>query len=234
MKELLVTSLLALLVTTAPDVERKAPEDVDIDALVTETQKSAEPTPGLNIVWFIPVEFWEVTFAQDPEIDKEGVAELLEALRDNNVIAVLRADISELGAFSFHSKQAVSDSMTVMWTPEGGEPMQIAIQEKVSSYTTLVLDMFQPLLQQGLGDMGESFHFLVYDAHDAQGKRIASPYDQGTLSVNLAKLGQETGGTINIRMPLDSVHVPRQCSKCDLEAHISWNWCPWCGTSLGK
>jgi hypothetical protein len=59
---------------------------------------------------------------------------------------------------------------------------------------------------------------------------VISPYKFGVMSVTLDPLGNSIGGTAEISFPLDSLHLPRKCEKCAKEAHISWQYCPWCGT----
>jgi len=41
---------------------------VNSDALIRETQQSAGPSDGMNLVWWIPVEFWATTLAQKADL----------------------------------------------------------------------------------------------------------------------------------------------------------------------
>ena len=54
------------------------------------------------------------------------------------------------------------------------------------------------------------------------------------MVVTLAKAPNEIGGVINIECPVDALYIPRQCVPCKKKAHVSWNFCPWCGKRLAK
>jgi len=65
-------------------------------------------------------------------------------------------------------------------------------------------------------------------------KSIGSPYTKGRLVVELKKLGKIPASEAQFETPLDCLFVPRKCSHCNREAHISWNYRPWCGRKLPK
>ena len=41
---------------------------VDLNALTQETQKMSQKADEVTFVWWIPEEFWQVSFAQDPTV----------------------------------------------------------------------------------------------------------------------------------------------------------------------
>jgi len=229
----LLTGLIVLLVSTASwAAERKPLAEVRVDKLIVETQGAAEPTPGMNLVWMIGTEFWGATFAQDDSVSEADAKQVLEQLGDYLILAVVRADVSPFGAFTFHPAPDVLGSMTVTYAPEGGGSRTLVPAEKVNPDAQLLMKMMTPVLEQSMGAMGANFHFFLYDAYDKKGKRIVSPYEAGRLTVALAQLSNEVGGMVYFDMPFDSLHISRTCAECGREAHISWRFCPMCSKEL--
>lgn len=234
MRTLQLIGIFSLFVATSMGAadDRKPLREVSIDALTVELQKSAEPTEGLNLVWVIPIEFWQATFAQDPTIDADDAGPIIDALEEYIIVGVVRADISDFGAFRYHGERDVARALSVTYEPGENDPIRLNRPARVNEDVALLMDMMKPVLEQAMGALGESFHFFMYEAHDAEGRRIASPYQPGRLIVRLAPFSEEHGGTVHFDMPLDSLHEPRQCVQCGQDAHISWEFCPWCGVRL--
>lgn len=220
------------LMVLAPAVERRDPAKVDQEALIRETQRSAEPTEGMNIVWVVPVEFWKVVLSQDKTVADADRRNIIDALDDYVIVGVVRADIGPFGAMSFHGERAVRGALKVSFVDEKGKAVELKAPKEIDGDAQLLLQAMRPILAQSMGRMGENFHMLVYSDRDEKGKRLASPYDTGTLKVEMKPLGKEAGGVVEFPFPLDSLHEPRKCTQCGEPAHIRWKFCPFCGTKL--
>lgn len=234
MKLLFALTLLATVllgqVSRAGAAERKSPENVDVVALTKETQKSADPTNGFNLVWILPVEYWQVSLAKNKNITQPVRRAVLKALQPYVVVGIVRADISPLGAFKFYGEKAVLAATTVNYIDADGKTQQLSRVTTLNEETEQVISSMKPILRNAMGKLGSNFHFMVYRDRDAKGRRIASPYVRGKMSVTLHKIGNHQGGTFDVEYPLDSLHVARRCEKCSKEAHVSWHYCPQCGT----
>lgn len=211
--------------------ERKDLKKIDLDALSSELQKSAEPSDGMNLVWWVPPEFWRASMAQSKEAD-DGIEEVMKVMDKCVVIAVVRADISALGAFKFHGKDAVAKALTVTRADKDGNLTTLELQTELDDDMSNMLALVSSVLKNAMGGLGSNFHLFVYKGLDGKGNRIASPYEEGKLIVKLAKLSKEAGGTIEFETPVDALYVPRECTACKKKAHIRWNFCPWCGKAL--
>ncbi|MFG0325894.1 MAG: hypothetical protein ACF8SC_01315 [Phycisphaerales bacterium JB037] len=212
--------------------DRKPFERVSLDGLTTETQLAAEPTEGMNLVWWIPHEFWQVSLAQDPTVGEADRAAMDEALSPYFVIGVVRADISQFGEFRFHNKSEVASSMSVSYVGEDGRTVRLEPSQARSGDAVMVLNMLAPMLSAAMGSMGENFHLYLFKNQGVDGKPIVSAYEAGRLRVDLKRHRSEAGGRIDFQLPLDSLYEPFVCEKCSREGHISWNYCPWDGTRL--
>ncbi len=235
MKKLTILfAILACSAVLAPGAEKKDFAKIDTDALTNETQKSAEPTDGMNIVWWVPSEFWKASAAQDKTLTPDERKQLGEAFDPYVVLAIVRTDINSLGAFRFHNKVSVQRDLRVTYVDAKGVEKALAHSDKVNVSVKNIFGFMRPMLGGAMGEMGKNFHFFVFRNSDSKGKQIVSPYLKGTLVVELKKTPREAGGIIRFECPLNSLHVPRECAKCRKKAHISWNFCPWCGLALPK
>lgn len=224
--------LLGFFTGLAISAERKDPAKVSPDKLISETQRSAEPTDGMNMVWYIPTEFWDVVLRQDPTLSEDGRKEMIDLLDDYFILGVVRADISQFGTFSFHGEQAVKNALTVTFVDVDGKKQQLKPAAKIPADMQNLLNAMRPIFTQAIGNMGQNFHMIVYPDKTEAGKRIVSPYEHGKLVVDMAKISKEAGGKVEFALPLDALFEPRVCDRCDEEAHIAWNFCPFCGAKL--
>ena len=231
MKTLILSMTLVVLAGAAllPGAEPKKMTEVDIDALTTDTQASADPTPGMNLVWWIPVEFWKALLLQDETLAVKDSQELIQAFEPYTLVAAVRADIGTFGTFRYHSDESLAKNMAVSYVNAKGEKRLMHSVSKPDKKVQLMLQMMKPILTAAMGDLGKNFHFFIYRDRDEKGERIVDPYKKGKLEIKLAPMPGETGGAIEIECPVNSLFVPRKCATCKKEAHVSWNFCPWCG-----
>ena len=91
----------------------------------------------------------------------------------------------------------------------------------------------KPMMRGAMGEMGRNMHFYIFSDKSADGTRIASPYAAGKFVVNMTPLAGEPGGKAELLFPLNTLHVPRECTKCHQgNMSIHWKFCPHCGTEL--
>ena len=184
----------------------------------------------MNLVWWIPHEFWQLAFLNDKttsEADKESI---LRTLKPYSIIAVCQADISHFGAFRFYTKNEIADKLHIKVTNKDGSPHEIAVVEDVNPDLKILLATITPILSASMGDMGKSFHFYVVESVDSTGLRQIDPYSTGVLNVRLlTRNGDSLKATIEL--PLNSLYVPRKCPN-GKEAHVTWKYCPWTGKKL--
>lgn len=223
--------MIALLFSAQPGLQRKPLDKVDSDALAEECQESVEPTPGMNIIWYVPPEFWAATLHGEEGMSRKTVEDFTAAIEGHFLLGVLRADISDFGRFTFHNENKVREKLAVVYRDSDGKRHKLTAIEKPKAELQMILGMIKPVITAAMGNMGEGFHFYVYQDTGPQGERLVDPYAPGQLVIDMARLSEETGGRVTIDMPLNTLYVPRTC--CNKSMHVSWNYCPHCGQPLG-
>jgi hypothetical protein len=211
-------------------VEKKPFKDVNLDVFTGETQKTLGTQDSINVVWIIPIEFWEVSLAQDKDLPEFQRRATIAALNKYLIVGIVRADISPFGAFNFHKEKKVFDKANVTFVKGKEKPVPLKLSLKADNDDAqLIIDLMKPILKAARGKLGDNFHIFVCANQDETGRRLLSAYESGKVTINLAAIGQNKGGTFEFAFPLDSLHLPRICANCAKQAHISWSYCPFCG-----
>lgn len=197
---------------------------VDMNALIHETQKMVQKTDELAVVWWIPEEYWRVSFEQDATMSKAQVEQFLKALRPYTLIAVIEGKIGAFGGVTYKAKADVrkrlefKDSQGIRYRPLS--------EDQVSADVKNFLSIMKPVLANMLGPLGQNVHFFVFPAKNKSGQRIADAKKKGMFWV---KLGARE---FRWRLPLGSLLPPKICPKCAEKCNGAWNYCPWCGMKL--
>ena len=216
----------------ATAAERKDPSEINIVDLTTETQKMSGEASEMDMVWWIPPEFWEAALRQDPSVPADQADAMLDVMRPYFVIAVVQADISPFGAFNFLPEPRIKRGLEVTHIDERGNRSRLNILETTNADFELLLLQLGPVLGSAMGNLGQNFNFYAFSATDEDGNRVASPFDSGIVQVRMSGREGSPATVLEFEAPLDSLFEPRICPN-GKPAHISWNFCPWDGSRLG-
>lgn len=232
MKMFLIVALMVVSYSFA--AEKKPVIAIDEDALTSETQLSLKGTGDdhMAFVWWIPNEFWEKVLSSDPSIKETEKNAMLNAMSGISLLAVVQANISEIGAFEFFSKEEIEKDMKLVYTGADGKKQNVSIVTKIDPTLEVLLGVFKPILAAAMGNMGNSMHFYVLNDKVKSTNRLLNPYEKGKIDIQLKKKEKVFMNT-SIEFPLNSLFVPRICPN-GKEAHISWSYCPWTGKRLPK
>lgn len=197
---------------------------IDTNALIDETQKESGEQDRMDLVWWIPEEYWVSFCENDPTITEEATEEIVKVFRPYTVIAVADGKIGTFGGVTYKSKADIQGSLRIK--DSQGVYFRPLSEDLVDADTKSFLSIMRPIFVNMLGPLGENFHFFVFPGKSDKGQRIVNPNKKGTFSVLL-------GATeYRWRLPLSSLVPPKICPKCKEECNGAWNFCPWCGTKL--
>ena len=211
--------------------ERRPVSEVSVDALMADTQRT-NSDHDFALAWWIPPEFWQISLTQDGTLNPAAVAQVVDAFHGTSILGVVQASVSPFGAFTFFDKEQVLDGLTVSYRREGDSSSRLQVVRSPDPNLELLLIQMAPVLTAAMGNMGENFHFIVFDDTDEAGQRIVSPYESGEIRAELSWRGSAPT-ELAVELPLDSLFVPRICPN-GKPAHVSWNYCPWDGTALDR
>jgi len=208
----------------APAIAPAAPPAVDTQALIQDTQRAASGNDQMSLVWWMPEDFWRISFAQEKSLTAEGTEEMLETLRPYTLVAVVDGKMGPMGAVTFRSEADVRKD--VVFVDTSGKEHRPLADDAINKDVKLFLGIMKPMLNDILGPMGESMYFFAFPARGESGKPLADPLSEGSLSI---KIGEQS---FDWKLPLGSLMPPRMCPKDKEILNGAWSYCPWHGEKL--
>ena len=200
--------------------------EIDLNALTQETQKMWQKADELTFVWWIPEEYWQVSFAQDRSVSEAQAEEFINILRPYTLIAVIDGKLGPFGGMTYSKESDIRASVRLR--DSQGTLYRPLSEDKIDADTKSFLSMIKPLLVNLIGPMGQNMHFILFPANSKKGQKIANAKKEGSFSVILGER------ELRWRLPLGSLLPPKICPKCNEKCSGAWKFCPWCGTELPK
>ena len=222
---------MALFASESYAIEKKPISQVSVGNLITDSQVSAPcGNDYINIIWWIPYEYWKVSFAQDKTMSESDRKNFLNLLKPYSLLAICQAEISAFGGFSFYEKAEVEKKLTVNYKDDRGHQQNFIPLKNIEPDLQILLEAIKPILSGAMGNMGKNMLFFVLKDLEGSGVRKVDPYNWGTL---VFRLGRRNGDYLNavLEFPLNSLYVPRLCPN-GKQAHVTWKYCPWTGKKL--
>jgi hypothetical protein len=222
-RSLLALSCLALAFQAHAGRQALPPEQVKVNELLAETQKSSPNTATLDLVWWIPPQFWSSVMkgrgGGDPKTEKE----LTELFGKYTVVATVRGTMGTLGPQSFLSEAELRDQIRLVGTD--GKRYSPIDADKIDTRLNTLIQMMHPMFANMLGQMGNNVHFFAFPA-SANGHPISDPLGDGHLVVDIAS------DQFDFRLPLGSLLVPQRDPQSGEVFPGSYRFNPYTGTGL--
>ncbi len=216
--------LIALLLCGLARICLAQENKVDLDALMEDTQKRSTETRGMTVVQWIPVDYWRISYAQDPTVSKAQAEECIKIFRAYTLVAVVNGEVGPLGGVTYKSEKDIRagiqmmDSQRNLYSPLGAHQ----IDADMKNY----LSMMKPYYANMLGPYGQNMHFFLFPAKNKKAQSIADAKKEGAFSIIV------TGKEFRWKLPLSSLLPPKTCPTCREKLSGAYKYCPWDGTRL--
>jgi hypothetical protein len=194
-----------------------------VQDLVRETQRSSEAGGHLAMVWWLPVQFWEESLKANPAVTPEMRSQVLGALADYNVIALVRA---KPGAAGFSDVQPKAELLKNLRVEAGGKVLEPLAPEQVSPGAQLLLSQLKPMMGAMAGQVGQAMEFVVFPAKAADGTVLLDAMQSGTLKIKFYD------DTFSWRLPLGSLMPLKVDKKSGEEFPGNYQFNPFTGDKL--
>jgi hypothetical protein len=153
----------------------------DIQQLVQETQQMSHESEHLTLVWWIPLEFWEVSLNSNPNVTAAARKQMLSALEDFQIVALFRARAGINGLTEVPPREEMLASARFELNGKAIEPLDVA---KISVGAQALVATLKPLLGGMLGQLGQGMQLVVYPSK-LDGKRLIDPNKSGGFQYTL-------------------------------------------------
>lgn len=199
-------------------------QKVNLNKLTNELQKTTEDPDEMTLVWWIPEEFWMITFEQDLTVTQAEAEEIISVFRHYTVLAIVDGKIGTFGGVTYKSEEDIRSNIHI--ADSKGNLYSPLRYDRIDSDTRSILSVMKPILANILGPIGENMHFYLFPAKDKSDNKIADVKKEGSFFV---KLGERE---FRWRLPLGSLLPPKICPACGEELNGAYKYCPWDGTRL--
>jgi hypothetical protein len=199
--------------------------EVSLNDLTTETQRMSEDPERIGLVWWLPVEFWEVSMASgSAPSTPEQISAFTSALRAYAIFAVADGIVGQFGGVTWIPKETVRES--VMLQDAAGTRYAPLKEEQVSADVRNLAAMLKPVFAGMLGPMGQNMEFYFFPSASVEGRPIAEARAEGSFRFQVG------ADLYDWRLPLGSL-LPKKVCPVDRQ-HLSgaWKYCPWHGKTL--
>lgn len=197
---------------------------VNANALIQETQKMILNPDQMTMVWWIPEEFWQVSFEQNPNIEKTQAELYMNYLRPYMLIVVVDGKVGSFGWIIYKTEPHIRNSIRII--DSQGISYSPVDDEKIKYGAKYFLSMMKPVFEDMLGSMGPNMHFFLFPSKSKTGQSITVAKSDGFFSV---KLGERE---YTWRLPLGPLVPPKICPVDGEELSGGWKFCPWHGVEL--
>ena len=197
---------------------------VDINVLTQETQKMSQSAGEMTLIWWIPEDFWRVSFEQDPNMTAAQTEAFIKVLRPYMVIVAVDGKIGSFGGITYKPESTIRNSIQLIDNQRNS--YRSLSNEKVNADTKNFLSMMKPVFANMLGPMGQNMHFFLFPSKNKGGRNIADAKREGAFSVKLDKR------EFKWRLPLGSLIARKICPVDGEKLSGAWKFCPWHGVEL--
>jgi hypothetical protein len=194
------------------------PEDINLTEFVQEGQKFNNGGGRMQMVWWIPLEYWEVLGRTNP-----GAASQLilwkEYLKDYTLIVAVDGKQKVTGAFDFKSDSLMRPNIKLNYKQKMYQPLKYS---ELSSEALMLEDAFKPLFGKILGPMGEGMQIYFFKVDD----NSLSAVKEGSFEILFDK------SPFNWNLPLNTLLPPKYCPVDKAKLKGGWKFCPYHGNEL--
>lgn len=198
-------------------------EGLDIQKLAQDTQRFRQDKSQMDMIWWIPSEYWQAVFKANPVNTPEQQAEFIRVVDEYLVLSVLEGTIGPFGGISGTPKEQLIAKTYVL---ADGHKLKPLAEAELSNDARNFFQMMKPMIANMLGQMGQGMEFVVFKGKDAKGQKYIRPDEKGFLTVFLGSK------EFKYRLPLGCFLPPKYDPDTGEEFPGDYVFSPFTGTKL--
>ena len=103
--------LLIVVVGNLQAQQKRDLKEVDLDAMLNETQIVSDDEDYVDLIWWIPTEYWKAVYAQDSSIPEDEATQMTSLLKDYDIVAAVRGKIGYFGGVTFQDEASIRNDL---------------------------------------------------------------------------------------------------------------------------
>ena len=195
----------------------------NVQDIVRETQRMSMADGRVEMVWWIPTQFWEESLKTSPMVTDAARQQVVAAMADYTVIAVMSA---RTGVGGLSDVQPKAEMLRNLQLTVNGKPVDPLPPEQIAPVTMVLLAQMKPAIAATAGQVGQGIEFVTYP-----GKVDGKPLLDATLTGSMAVTFY--GKTYQWHLPLGSLLPPRVDKSTGDEFPGNYLYNPYTGRKLG-
>ena len=203
---------------------RAQDQKLDVMEIARETQRFSTEGGELNIIWWLPEEFWATSIAANTNVKPAQIQMFAKFVHPYLIVGVVSGKVLTFGPPTYRTEAEIrelirlKDSDGVIYTP--------LATDKVAASVPAVEALMRPGMAKMLGPLGENMKFYVFPGSRKDGTRVCDASTRGVCEVNLGDRA------FKWKLPLESVLPKQKCPVCGGILSGGYKYCPYDGTSL--
>ena len=215
---------IAMMIALTAYLPAKAADGPDYAALIRDLTKMQKTPAGMTVVIWMPGEFWKLALSANGRLTKKGISDTLDVIRPYTLIAVLDAQSTAFGGYSYTDDQALMTSVRL--EDSRGALYQPLDPGLVSGGMRNMLDAMRPIMGNMMGAMGQHMVFLAFPGADKAGHPLADATGNGSLTVRVGDTA------LRYQLPLESLLPPSLDPKTGESFPGTYRFNPYTGDKL--
>ena len=199
-------------------------QKLDLTEVVRETYRISNEAGEMNMVWWLPDEFWKASAAANPNSTPAQMEMFLKVVHPYVILGVGSGKMGAFGAVTYRTEAEVRD-LVQLKDSEGNLSKPLA-EDKMDASVPALLGLMKPIMVRMAGPIGENIHFYVFPGIKKDGARICDPLKDGACELDLGERA------FKWRLPLSSLLPKQKCPVCGETLSGAYKFCPFDGTKL--
>ncbi|CAL2103815.1 conserved exported protein of unknown function [Tenacibaculum sp. 190130A14a] len=214
-------SLIALLMLSlSVFAQKKTFSEISMEKLIEETQFSSDSDDYMELIWWIPTEYWQVAFSQDTSVSDSERNMIVDMMNDYVLVVFIKGKIGVFGGVTFEDKEVLREKVRVFYN---GNMLKKLDQDEVPADLQNMIGLMKPVMKNMIGPLGENMEFVIFKNDK---KNAIDAYKEGSLSFELFDFKPE------LELPLGSLLLEKKCEEDDKLYNGKWAYCPFHGKEL--
>ena len=196
--------------------------NADLQSMVRETQKMGIEGNSLEMVWWIPNEYWLESFKDNPAMNDAAIEEFIDVFNDYTIVAVIDGKIGLFGGVETKKYEEIVDKLRLTIGKDVYKPIK---KKELSQDLANFFDAMKPIMAGMLGQFGSGTEFFAFEGKGKKGVRLLEPLSETEFSITL-------NNTYHYRLPLGALLPNKIDPKTKEEFPGNYKFNPFTGTKL--
>lgn len=205
--------------------QKKALNQVSIDAFISETQYSSDNPDNIEMIWWLPTEYWNVVFSQDQTTSKADQDAIISMLKDFVVVVAIKGKVGMFGGITYETKEHIKAIINVSYKKE---KLAMVSEDNIEPDMLNFLSIIKPMMKNMIGPMGENMQFFLFQAPKNNELLPIDPYSNNELTFALGDFEKDA------ELPLSCLLEEKICSEDNKTWNGKYNFCPIHGSELNN